>query len=206
MKVAKSVSLVLLSLIALGILAGYTLGAGPIDLDILWTTDAAGTTEINEFFVGDPVYLRTNPNKMYPLPEDSQYIVYIFEGNLEPENGDLIPDDFGTPLGLTPLTVATDSNGHFGPVLIWDHCEYTPPRTDYTVILDCTVYRGFPAGNIGWYDEHIDWRDDLCTAVPTPPSFHVIPEVLLGTIAVLGSMFGGLGIYLVRRKKSQNLN
>lgn len=202
MKIVKPISLMLLSFVVLGLLLGCA--TCTIDLDLLWTTDAAGITEINEFWVGDPVYLRTNPAKSYPLPENSEYIVYIFEGNIELENGDPIPGA-RVPLGLTPLTVATDSNGQFGPVLIWASCEYTPPGTDYTVILDCTVYRGFTAGNIGFYQETTDWRDDLCTAVPTPPSFHVIPEVLLGTIAVLASMFGSLGIYVVRRKKGQNL-
>lgn len=33
----------------------------------------------------------------------------------------------------------------------------------------------------------------------------VIPEVSLGTIMILVSMFGSLGVYLVRRKKNQNL-
>ena len=72
---------------------------------------------------------------------------------------------------------------------------------EYTIVLDCIILSGYPAGTVGYYNQNEDYRDDLCTANPTPPSFHVIPE--LGTVALLASMFGSLGYFVVRRKRNQ---
>ena len=173
----------------------------------LWTTDVNGLGEIDEFSIGASVYLKTADGGSPLVP--GKYRIWLFKGNIVPLDGWKIPDDFGPEVGLTPLNVTTDSNGRFGVVKIWDiPMDPSLICNDYTVILD-QIEVGVgpdaePAPNQGkWGFE--DYRDDLCTAIPTPPSFHVIPEVAFGTIVVLGCMFGGLGIYWVRRKKNQDV-
>ena len=175
--------------------------------DRLWTTDVNGLVEIEEFSIGSSVYLKTSdlPSPLVP----GKYRIWLFEGNIIPFDGMAIPGG-RTHLGVTPpLEVTTDSEGRFGPVKIWD-IPMDPDLicNDFSVILDqLEVGLGAEAKaapNIGkWGGE--DYRDDLCTRKPTPPSFHVIPEVAFGTIVVLGCMFGGLGIYWVRRKKNQGI-
>ena len=46
---------------------------------------------------------------------------------------------------------------------------------------------------------------DTTLEIDAIATVHVIPEVSLGTIMGLVSMFGSLGYYVVRKKKSQNL-
>ena len=41
-----------------------------------------------------------------------------------------------------------------------------------------------------------DYRDDLSTTTPVPPSFHVIPETILGTRLALG-LIESLGDWVV---------
>jgi len=205
MKIKKPLSLALFSSLILWAYIGFARGV--IDVPArLWTTNAAGLAEINEFWVGDPVYLKTaDTYGNYPLQRGS-YRVYIFEGNIALADGDPIPGG-RTPLGLTPLDVTTDSNGRFGPVvgdwatpiLIWDHAN---ALGEFTVILDQLTVDGSPAPNVGYWGASQDYRDDLCTAPITPPSFHVISEV--GTIVLLASMFGSLGYIAVRKRKSQS--
>lgn len=176
----------------------------------LWTTDNNGLAEINEFSIGTSVYLKTSDTYVgFPLVPGT-YRIWLFKGNIIPFNGMIIPTDFGVPLGLTPLEVTTTSEGKFGIVKIWD-IPFDPSLicNDYTVVLD-QIKIGLgaeakEAPNQGVWIYGEDYRDDLCTADPTPASFHVIPDVPLGTIMVLASMFGSLGIYMVRRKKNQNL-
>ena len=172
----------------------------------LWTTDILGLGEIDEFSIGGSVYLKTSDDYVGQPLVPGKYRVWLFQGNFIPVDGDVIPDDFGTPVGLTPLEVTTTSEGRFDVVKIWE-IPYDPMLicNDYTVILDqIELADGSSAPNQGvWGDE--DYRDDLCTATPTPPSFHVIPEVVLGTILALVGMFGGLGVFMVRRKKKQAL-
>jgi len=176
----------------------------------LWTTDVNGLKEIDRFLIGASVYLKTSDDYVgFPLVP-GKYRVWLFEGNLIPSNGMIIPDDFGTPVGLTPLEVTTTSEGRFDVVKIWD-IPQDPSLiyNNYTVILD-QIEVGLggdaePAPNQGVWIYSQDYRDDLCTADPTPASFFVIPDVPLGTIMVLASMFGSLGVYMLRRKKNRNL-
>lgn len=171
----------------------------------LWTTNATGTEEIDQFSIGKPVYLKTADDFVGKPLTPGTYRVWLFKGNIVPVDGMVIPDDFGVAEGLTPLEVTTNTEGRFDVEKIWD-IPLDPALicNDYTIVLD-QVMVGLgpdaePAPNEGFWGEE-DYRDDLCTATPTPPSFHVIPEVLLGTIMSLAGMFGGLGIYAVRRKK-----
>lgn len=175
----------------------------------LWTTNSSGLEEFDEFLIGESVYLKTADDFVGTPLVPGKYRIWLFEGNIIPVDGWLIPDDFGIALGLTPLVVTTNAEGRFGPVKIWDiPIDPTLICHNFTVILDqLEVGLGGEAKvapNIGvWGDE--DYRDDLCTRKPTPPSFHVIPEVALGTIMALVSMFGSLGYYFVRKKRNQNL-
>ena len=205
MKTLKPLSLLLCFLI-MGIL--LSCATSTPDLDLLWTTDSAGTAEIDEFFPGTPVYLRTNPALTRPLPPSSTYKIYIFLGNIVPVDGMVIPDDFGTSLIDPPPTVITDNNGQFGPIKIWDiPNDPTLIGNDYTIILDCTRYGGGPTYDVGEYNEACpcdctgDYRDDLTTTLPVPPSFHIIPETVLGTLSTLISMFTGFGYFLLRKKR-----
>jgi len=175
----------------------------------LWTTDINGSKEIDKFSIGTSVYLKTSDDYVGSPLVPGKYCVWLFKGNIVPLDGWRIPDDFGPSEGLTPLEVITTSEGRFNVTKIWD-IPVDPALicNDYTVILDQLEVglgpEAKPAPNQGfWGDE--DYRDDLCTAIPTPPSFHVIPEVAFGTIVALVSMFGSLGVYVVRRKRGQNL-
>lgn len=214
----KGIKLVLIvSLLVIGVLCSFGVTNAVIDNPpLLWTTDAAGLGEINEFVVGDDVYLKTADDYVGQPLAPGTYRIYIFRGVINPVVGDDI-STYGTPLGLTPLDVETTSNGEFGkpvvagwatPVLIWPNVPFTPPFDDddlYTVILDQIKVGVGPsavaAPNQGKWGLN-DYRDDLCTAIPTPPSFHVIPEVAVGTIVVLTAMFGSLGIYTIRKHRN----
>jgi hypothetical protein len=180
----------------------------------LWTTNSTGEEEINVFNIGDPVYLKTNPNALYPLGAGvrGNFTVYIFEGNivlnstLEGHEGDKIPDDIGT-LAAPPLDIHTNFDGHFGqdsqggPVLIWNSAALG----QFTIVLDKKCdWNGVPDANYGYWHSGTDYREDGCTAVPTPPGFFVIPDVPLGTLAAIVSLFCGLGFFAKIKKKSCN--
>jgi len=173
----------------------------------LWTTNSSGLAEIDEFLIGSPVYLKTADDFVGTPLIPGKYRIWLFNGNIIPVEGWLIPSDFGAPWGLTDFEVFTNSSGRFGPVKLWDiPVDPTLICHNFTVVLDqLEVGLGGEAKvapNIGvWGVE--DYRDDLCTRRPTPPSFHVIPEVALGTIMALVSMFGSLGFYVVRKKRQQ---
>jgi hypothetical protein len=173
---------------------------GPPIIQRLWTTNATGVAEINWFNVGDPIYLRSNPDVNYPV-ELGTYRVYIFEGNIKlnnSDNGKKIPDDIGTVVA-PPVDVTTDNMGHFGPTLIWNSATLGV----FTIVLDKKSDKnGVPDGNYGYWQGVTDYREDGCTATPTPPSFFVVPEVEYGTLATLASFFVGLGLFVKFKKKS----
>jgi hypothetical protein len=163
--------------------------------------------EINEFSIGDPVYFKTSTGTNFPIGLGN-YTLYIFEGNVgtPPTNGMNIPGDFGIP--LVAMNISTDSMGRFGqtppgPILIWNSAT----TGNFTIILDQIYYlllgHYYLSPNYGTWDDDTDYRDDLCTAVPTPPSFHVIPQVPLGTVTAMLSFFCGLGLFL-KTKKNKN--
>jgi hypothetical protein len=168
----------------------------------LWTTNATGLEEINEFNIGDPVYFKTS-NALYPIVQGN-YTIYLFAGNLEVLDGKNIPTDFGIP--LVTMNISTDINGRFGhptPLLLWNSAT----TDNFTIILDQIYYRiagvYYLSTNYGVWNDNTDYRDDLCTAIPTPPSFHVIPQVPFGTVTAMLSFFGGLGLFL-KMKKNKN--
>ena len=174
----KGLSLGLLAIVLLSC-SFLVMAYGVIDNPpVLWTTDAAGIAEIDLFNMGDTVYLRTNPNLNYPLGPGAgtTYDIYLFEGNHVLNDGDLI-SSLGVPV-VAPISITLIGNGHFGPTQIW--ASAVPG--EYTVILDRTDTSGAGKWNIA-----VDFRDDLCTAIPTPPSFFVIPEVPFGTLSAIAS-------------------
>jgi hypothetical protein len=162
---------------------------GVNDYGNLWTTDAAGLAEINEFQVGDAVFL------MVPSSSNIQagtYTVYLFGGNLVPNVGDLIPDDFGTPV-VPPFNISTDGNGRFGPTQVWSSATVG----EYTIILDQVLAGTSGAINIGSWAVSQDYRDDLA-GVP-PPSLFVVPEVPAGILATTAAFFCGVGLFAAPR-------
>lgn len=168
----------------------------------LWTTNATGLEEINLFMAGDPVYLKTT-GANYPL-QPGNYTLYIFEGNLNVSDGKSIPSGFGIP--IVTMNISTDSMGRFGqttPILIWNSAT----GGNFTIILDQAFYlesgHYYASPGYGVWDDSRDYRDDLCTEIPTPPSFRVIPQVPFGTVTAMLSLFCGLGLF-VRMKKNRN--
>jgi len=91
--------------------------------------------------------------------------------------------------------------------------QVNPPTRKYAddtlIAIDLDTLRGFD----GTYIDTIRIQDD---GIPQPYTthgdttleidaiacMHVIPEVSLGTIMILVSMFGSLGFYVIRRKKN----
>jgi hypothetical protein len=172
----------------------------------LWTTNATGLEEINQFNIGDPIYFKTSGTN-YPI-EPGNYTLYLFEGNVgtPPMNGMNIPSDFGIP--LVAMNISTNDMGQFGqtppgPLLIWNSAT----TNNFTIILDqiCYLLSGkyYPSTNYGKWDDSTDYRDDLCTAIPTPPSFFVVPQVAFGTVTATLGFFCGLGLFL-KMKKNRN--
>jgi hypothetical protein len=175
----------------------------------LWTTNSTGEVEINKFNVGDHVYLKTGtyaPATPYPIVPGT-YTVYVFVGDIvlnATHNGKIIPTEIGS-LAAPPLDITTNNMGHFGqsyqggPIMIWNSAQFG----QYTIVLDRkSDLAGVPDANYGIWQSGTDYREDGCTAIPTPPSFFVIPEVPLGTLAGLVSLLCGLGLFVKIRKKS----
>lgn len=169
----------------------------------LWTTNSTGLAEVDEFNIGDPVYFKTSGFNypMYP----GNYTLYIFSGNLAVANGMNIPGDFGTP--VVAMNISTDTMGRFGqitPILIWNSAT----TGNFTIILDQIYYllagQYYPSTDYGIWNGNTDYRDDLCTDIPTPPSFHVIPQVPFGTATALLSLFCGLGLFLKMKKNKKS--
>ena len=93
--------------------------------------------------------------------------------------------------------------------------QVNPPTDNYAddtlIAIDLDSLRGFD----GTYIDTIRIEDDGISQTSTVSgdttleidaiAIFVIPEVSLGTIMVLVSMFGSLGYYVVRRKRNQNL-
>jgi len=175
----------------------------------LWSTNSSGKEEIHDFLIGSPVYLKTADDFMGDPLYAGKYRIWLFNGNIVPSNGMAIPGDFGTPV-VPPIENTTTADGRLDLVKIWD-IPVDPLLIchNFTIVLDQLEIGLWPnnktAPNIGIWMDGTDYRDDLCTAIPTPPSFHVIPEVALGTIMALISMFGSLGYYFVRKRKNQIL-
>jgi hypothetical protein len=170
----------------------------------LWTTNSTGLAEVDEFNIGDPVYFKTSGFN-YPL-KPGNYTLYIFSGNLEVADGMNIPGDFGIP--LVTMNISTNNMGRFGqisPLLIWNSAT----TGNFTIILDQIGYVD-PSGhyqlstNYGKWDRNTDYRDDLCTDIPTPRSFHVVPQVPFGTVTALLSLFCGLGLFLKMEKNKKS--
>jgi hypothetical protein len=169
----------------------------------LWTTNSTGQEEIDEFEIGDPVYFKTSGIN-YPIAQGN-YTIYLFAGNLEVADGMKIPSDFGTP--LVTMNVSTDNMGRFGqttPILLWSSAT----TGNFTIILDQIYYRigsvYYLSTDYGIWHDNTDYRDDLCTAIPTPPSFHVVPQVPFGTVTAMLGFFCGLGLFLKRKKNKHS--
>lgn len=181
----------------------------------LWTTNSTGQVEINWFNVGDPIYLKTGtyvPPTVNPLVPGI-YTVYTFEGDIilnASDNGKKIPDQIGNGIPVAPpINVTTDSNGHFGqdaqggPILIWNSAGFG----NFTIVLDRAAYYDFGSSHYvndpgyGFWDSSKDYREDQCTATPTPPSFFVIPQVPLGTLLTVVGFFCGLGLFVKAKRK-----
>ncbi len=177
----------------------------------LWSTDFRGLAEVQEFNNGNPIYLMTSGVER--AIEPGNYTLYLFEGNLivgnvAPYEGKKLPADFGVPV-VTIFNITTDADGKFGqpiqggPILIWSSSK----PGNYTIILDRFAYwdndmhKFFGSPGYGEWNIQYDYRDDLCTDMPTPPSFHVIPQVPLGTLAATLSLFCGLGLFLRMKKR-----
>ena len=93
--------------------------------------------------------------------------------------------------------------------------QVNPPTYNYAddtlIAIDLDTLRGFD----GSFIDTIRIQDDGISQSSTVSgdttleidaiAIFVIPEVSLGTIMILVSMFGSLGVYMVRRKKSRNL-
>ena len=202
MKTLKVISICLFSLILLG--AFTRTSRGNADFGRLWTTDATGSAEKDQFSPGDAVYLKsaddTDVSGLAHNGYPTNYTIYVFAGNLftstEIVDGKAIASL--TPV-TTPVNVTTNANGKFGPILIWNQATYG----NFTVVLDKIGYyqNGVFHGVNGWgtWQNNNDFRDDLCAAIPTPASFFVIPEA--GTVLLLASMFGAFGcLALIKRR------
>lgn len=134
------------------------------------STDATGTTEINEFQLTEDVYAKGSGMSL-----SADYEIYIIVDTT-------ITLDMSIPSNVTPTTtVTTDSTGAFGPTLIWS-APLTPG--DYDIIADCLNH-----GTQGVYDVY-DAIDD--NEIHTTAGFFVIPEVPLGTVAVLLASFAAV--------------
>lgn len=122
-----------------------------------------GTEEINLFLPSDDVYARGSgmcPNQNYT-------IIII--------NDTEIIENMPIPANITTtVTVTTNETGAFGPTLIWS----TPLKAgNYDIIADCQ-----DTGEQGIYD-YADAIDDI--EINTTAGFFVIPEIPLGTVAVM---------------------
>lgn len=138
--------------------------------------NATGTDEINTFLLSDNVYAKGSG-----MHKNQQYKIYIIVDTTITE-GMAIPTNV-----TTTVTVTTDGNGAFGPILVWSN----PLTTGYyDIIADCQN-----VGVQGYYDSP-DAIDDI--EVNATAGFFVIPEIPLGTIAVLSA---GLTATLLKRKR-----
>jgi len=144
----------------------------------LWSTNSSGLEEIHDFSIGSPVYLKTADDYVGSPLVPGKYRIWLFNGNIVPSNGMLIPSDFGIPV-VAPIEVTTTADGRFAIVKIWD-IPLDPLLIchNFTIVLDQLEIGIGPdaktAPNIGIWMDGTDYRDDLYTAIPTPPSFHVI--------------------------------
>jgi len=141
------------------------------------STDATGTTEINEFLPTQTVYAKGEGM------EPGNYIIYIVpDVSTWTPWVTVIPASVTTP---TPVTVGPSAT--FGPTVIWSP-TLTPG--DYDIIADHQTL-----GTQGTYDVHdaLDSGEIHVTA-----GFFVIPEIPLGAITVLLVCFAAAS--LKRRK------
>jgi hypothetical protein len=133
--------------------------------------------EINEFAPSDNVYAKGSG-----MLKNQEYKIYIIEDTT-------ITDGMAIPTPVTtPVTVTTDDDGRFSPTLIWSG-PLTPGY--YDIIADCQN-----VGVSGYYDS-ADAIDD--EEINVTAGFFVIPEVPLGTIAVLLASFAAV---LVKRRRT----
>jgi len=140
------------------------------------STDATGTTEINEFLPTQTVYAKGEGM------EPGNYIIYIV-----PDVSTWIPGTTTIPASVASTSVTVGSSGTFALTVIWSP-TLTPG--DYDIIADHQTL-----GTQGTYDVHdaLDSGEIHVTA-----GFFVIPEIPLGAIAVLLVCFAAAS--LKRRK------
>lgn len=122
-----------------------------------------GTEEINVFLPSDSVYAKGSG-----MAINQNYTIYII-------NDTTIVAGMTAPTNVTAtVTVTTDENEAFQPVLIWP-APLLPGN--YDIIADC---QGL--GQQGAYD----WPDAIDDIeINTTAGFFVIPETPLGTLAAL---------------------
>jgi hypothetical protein len=144
---------------------------------IISLDDPAGTGEINEFLPTQTVYAKGEGM------EPGDYIIYIV-----PDVPTWIPGTTTIPTSVATTPVTVGASGTFGPTPIWSP-TLTPGN--YDIIADHQTL-----GTQGTYDVH----DALDTGeIQVTAGFFVIPEVPLGTIAVLLASFTAV---LIKRRRT----
>jgi len=137
-----------------------------------------GTEEINTFLLSDSIYAKGSgmrPNQKYTIIIIND--TTIVEGMTIPANV------------TTTVTVTTDENGAFPPTLIW---PAPPTPGNYDIIADCQN-----TGEQGVYD-FPDAIDDI--EINSTAGFFVIPEMPLGTIAVLFACLTAMALKSLKLK------
>jgi len=197
--------LILTSVLVAGIFIGI---AECADSSILWTTNASGTAEVDQFSIGDTIYIKTSGSARLNN-QKSKYMVYILAGNFlhEGVTNPPYPDlnSFPKPLNFVPFEIVTDNDGKLpNPLPIWSHATFG----EFTVVLDYLghydgesfILDGAHRGSFDTAGNQADFRDDICSSADKLPSFHVVPEPATVLAGVM--MFGAFASFLLIKRKN----
>jgi uncharacterized repeat protein (TIGR01451 family) len=142
--------------------------------------DSTGVKKDN-FNVGDNLYVNGTGFENF-----TSYSLYVVEDQSIWVDNMTIP----TRVLGTATTVYSDADGNIPPTIAWSN-PLVPGK--YDIVVDVN-------GN-GRYDVNIDALDN--NDIMVTAGIFVIPEVTIGSVMAIASMFTALGLYAYKKKSTQ---